>query len=87
MSSIPVPIPPDNLSPAHLAELRASGLSDATIRAAGLHTERDPASIARILRWRTYTGQHGAALVLPFFSAAGHRLFDYARLKFERPRG
>ena len=49
----------------HLADLRASGLSDDTIRAAGLYSEERPHALSEIIG-RTYPKTCGAALVFPF---------------------
>src|SRR5262249_62109970 len=35
----------------HVAELRESGLTDTTIRDAGIYSESDPARIAELLGW------------------------------------
>ena len=47
------------LTPRHLADLRASGLSDATIAACGFHSLRAPASVQEALRWKRYNGELG----------------------------
>lgn len=94
MSILPDPLPSaktvvtvcPSLSASHLAELRASGLTDDTIRAAGHYTETVHGIIAKMLGWKSYKGQYGDALVFPFFSASGNRLNDYQRLKFSKPR-
>jgi hypothetical protein len=47
----------DNLAllPQHLGDLRASGLSDKSITAAGLYSVTDGHAIANILRWHCRT--------------------------------
>ena len=82
------PVAPLPLSAKHLAELRASGLSDATIRASGIHTETDPRHIASLLNWqgsKPYDGKHGPAMVIPHHDSGGKRI-GYSCLKFDRPR-
>jgi hypothetical protein len=75
------------LSPAHLADLHASGLSDATIRAAGLYTEADPSKVAQLLHWQGRAGVLGECLVFPFkFTATGGVSSGFARLKPSSPR-
>ena len=36
----------------HLADLRASGLTDPQIRAGGIYTETNPAAVAKLLNWK-----------------------------------
>jgi hypothetical protein len=73
------------LSPKHLADLRGSGLSDATIAAAGLHTIRDPAAIAKVLNRQRLPAPLGACLAFPFFDTAGNHN-AYTRVKPDKPR-
>ncbi|MSU77460.1 MAG: DUF3854 domain-containing protein [Gemmataceae bacterium] len=88
----PIDAPADLVTPMplasrHLAELRASGLSDATIRASGICTTVDHDRIGMILRWASpYRGQHGGALEIPFFDLQGKKVTGYRRLKFDSPR-
>lgn len=72
------------LLPHHLAELRASGLSDAMIRAAGIRSESNYEALAAILNWRKYPGKLAPAIVFPFVDAAGRN--GYTRVKPDRPR-
>jgi putative DNA primase/helicase len=73
------------LLPKHLADLRKSGLTDATIAACGFHSLQAPASIQGILRWKCYSGELGDCLVIPFFDVDG-KPTGYGRLKPDRPR-
>ncbi|HEV3415639.1 MAG TPA: hypothetical protein VG056_02450 [Pirellulales bacterium] len=50
----------------HLAELRTSGLSDATIAAAGIRSESNYGALAAILNWRKLRKRIAAAIVFPF---------------------
>jgi putative DNA primase/helicase len=73
------------LLPQHLADLRKSGLSDAAIAAAGFHSLQAPASVQAALRWKSYRGDLGDCLAIPFVDAAGNPT-GYCRLKPDRPR-
>lgn len=68
----------------HLAELRDSGLSDQTIRDAGIHSETDPARLAQLLGWRRYPRRLGSAIVFPFRDADG--VNGYCQIKADSPR-
>ncbi len=68
----------------HLRHLRASGLSEATIKAAGLHSTEDD-RIKRILKWQPKTRPWGQGLVFPFFAADG-KLTPHGRVKLDDPR-
>jgi hypothetical protein len=52
------------LTPQHIAELRASGLSDSTIAASGVYSEHDPTKLGRLLN-RRYSKTCGAGLCCP----------------------
>ena len=81
------PVTPLPLSKKHLAELRASGLSDDTILVSGIQSTSDNDRIGMILRWRNpYRGQHGGAMEIPFFQIDGEKVTGYRRLKFDSPR-
>jgi Domain of unknown function (DUF3854) len=73
------------LLPQHLADLRASGLSDEQILRCGFYSLQCPASIETVLRWKDYNGELGHCLAVPFVDADG-RPTDYCRLKPDRPR-
>ncbi len=73
------------LTPRHLADLRQSGLADATIAACGFHTLCAPAQIQKALRWQHEAKTLGHCLAIPFRDAAGNPL-DYLRVKPDRPR-
>ena len=90
MSIVPAAVNGDNhalarLTPRHLADLRASGLSDSTITACGFFSIRTPAAIADRLKWRRPAAGMGEALAIPFFDAEG-RDTGYCRLKIDKPR-
>ena len=70
--------------PHHLAELRKSGLSDATIRAAGIRSESHYGTLAATLNWRKLPKRMSAAIVFPFRRSDGNA--GYCRLKFDNPR-
>jgi putative DNA primase/helicase len=73
------------LLPQHLADLRHSGLSDATITACGFRSLEAPASVQDVLRWKRYRGELGPCLCIPFADAEG-KPTGYSRLKPDRPR-
>ena len=54
------------LHPNHLADLRASGLSDETIQAAGLYSEIDLARLTRTLGW-SVPRKMSPSLVFPYY--------------------
>jgi hypothetical protein len=74
------------VAPDHLADLRRSGLTDDTIRAAGLYTERDARQVRTLLNW---SGQPpvflGPCLVFPYVHPDGRRN-GYVRIKPSKPR-
>jgi len=76
---------PPPLSDKHLDDLRASGLTDATIHAAGLYTVSDPAEVARLLNRGPSAKGLGACLAFPFLNRDG-KPTGYVRLKPDRPR-
>jgi hypothetical protein len=68
------------LLPRHLADLRASGLTDETLRSAGVYTETDPGEVARLLNQpAVWAAARGPCLVLPYPAADGSPT-GYARL-------
>jgi putative DNA primase/helicase len=71
--------------PHHLAELRASGLTDETIAAARIYSETNHNELARTLNWNSAHRTRVPAIVFPFWSADG-RPTDYARAKLDSPR-
>lgn len=73
------------LTPRHLADLRASGLSDEQISACGFRSLRAAGDVEKVLRWQGYGESLGDCLAIPFFDAAGKPI-DYSRLKPDRPR-
>ncbi len=73
------------LTPKHLADLRASGLSDAQIEACGFHSLKRPPMVKQVLRWQRYNGALGDCLCIPFVGIDGNPT-GYARLKPDKPR-
>jgi putative DNA primase/helicase len=73
------------LTPRHLADLKASGLSDATIVACGFFSLRTPDAISARLNWRRPAVGMGDALAMPFADAEG-KPTGYCRLKPDNPR-
>ena len=84
------------LTPAHLADLRKSGLSDATVAAAGLCSCSEPALLSRLLRYkgRRPAAALGSCLLIPFREPDGTPMrhadldgqpIDYVRVKPEHP--
>ena len=53
----------------HLADLRKSGLSDATIQAAHLYSEHRHAEIGVMLNWAKPPKRLGSVLVFPFYAS------------------
>lgn len=66
------------LSDRHKAELHASGLTDATIEAAGIYTA-ESSEVGKILGWTSRDFRWGTGLVIPYDG-------DYARVKLDVPR-
>jgi hypothetical protein len=75
-----------NLLPHPLADLRASGLSDAQIQACGFRSVTEAREIGKLLRWKAYLGQLGPALCIPDRGPDGQFLKGYCRLKPDQPR-
>lgn len=73
------------LSDAHRADLRASGLLDTFIVAAGLYTEYDAAKVAKLLNWTRPAPKLGPCLCFPYFTPDGAPS-GYAVLKPTTPR-
>src|SRR5262245_5982696 len=88
----------ERLAPNHLADLRASGLSDEQIIACGFWTETDAKVIGRLLNWKQSAKKLGPCLCIPFPNADGSdgpyvrvkpdspRLFDKKPAKYESPK-
>lgn len=55
------------VSSKHLENLRASGLTDETIKLANLYTEVDPSKLAKLVERTTWPRQCGNGLVFPFY--------------------
>ncbi|MBN1854573.1 MAG: DUF3854 domain-containing protein [Pirellulales bacterium] len=71
------------LLPHHLAELRASGLSDDTIRAAKIRSETNHIKLASMLNRRKWDRKQGPGLVFPFIDESGATVLY--RVKPDRP--
>lgn len=69
----------------HLADLRRSGLTDDTIRVAGVYSESDPARVSTLLDWEHPATNLGSCLVFPFIGRGGHSM-HYQRVKPDKPR-
>jgi hypothetical protein len=84
---------PRTLSAGDLADLRASGLTDETIHAEGLYTERDPFVMAGIVNCQPPPGSgrqvprfcEQGCLVIPYRALDGASV-DFARVKPRTPR-
>ncbi len=72
------------LLPHHVRELRASGLTNETIKAAGIFSETKYENLAAVLDWRKFPKKMAPALVFPFHAADGTN--GYSRIKPDRPR-
>jgi putative DNA primase/helicase len=70
--------------PHHLVELRRSGLTDDTIRAAGIRSEVSPIKVAALLDWKRCSSKICPVMVFPFIDADGRN--GYSRIKPDRPR-
>ncbi len=70
------------LLPHHRENLRASGLTDATIEAAGITSETDRDKLALILRMKSYPKNRGAAIVFPYVDRAGTTVLQRVRPDF-----
>ncbi len=72
------------LLPHHLAHLRESGLTDLTIRAAGIYSETSPTKLVALLNRRKPFKGLAPAIVIPFHGADGRN--GYARVRPDTPR-
>ncbi len=72
------------LLPHHLKHLRESGLSDATITAAGIRSETSPDALAACLNWRKPNKKMAPAIVWPYIGADGSN--GYYRVRPDTPR-
>ncbi|MBP3956715.1 DUF3854 domain-containing protein [Gemmata sp. G18] len=73
------------LLPQHLGDLRASGLSDAQVRAAGVYSEPDPEAVAALLGWKHPAAALGPCLCFPFFDPSGTPV-GHVMVKPDHPR-
>ena len=70
--------------PHHLIELRKSGLTDETIRAAGIRSETSVATVKALLDTKQFSQRCLPAIVFPFTDAEGRN--GYCRLRVDHPR-
>jgi putative DNA primase/helicase len=70
--------------PHHLEELRRSGLTDATVKAAGIYSEAVYDKLNAIVNWKKFPKKMAPAIVFPFTDAEGRN--GYARIKPDHPR-
>lgn len=87
------------LAPHHLRELRASGLTNTMIRAAGIETVTKVDRLANLLNWPKYPPRRASAMVFPYCDAAGELIYHRAKpdsprndrkgkpIKYETPKG
>jgi putative DNA primase/helicase len=68
----------------HLAELQRSGLTDETIRAAGVYSEVDTGKLSALLDWTRYPSKCAPAIVFPFTATDGRN--GYCRIRPDHPR-
>lgn len=81
-----VPLPPKReVSEKHLVDLRASALTDETIKLAELYTESSHLALAALVERKVWPRLCGAAIVFPFY-APGASEPHAARLKATTPR-
>ena len=73
-----------NLLPHHLDELRRSGLSDDTLQAAGIYSERDSRKVAAMLNYKKFSQRCLPCIVYPYADAEGRN--GYCRIKPDSPR-
>jgi putative DNA primase/helicase len=74
-----------NLSLAHLADLRRSGLSDRQIDRCGFWTESDGGAVADLLGWQYPPPSPFPVLAIPYRLLSGEAA-GYVRVKPDRPR-
>jgi hypothetical protein len=72
------------LTAPHLDDLRASGLTDETIKAAALFTEADPMKVGVLLNWKGPAKKLGPCLVFTFVGLDG-KPTGYANVKATNP--
>ena len=73
-----------NILPQHLADLRKSGLTDATITAAALFSETSVAKVKALLDTKAFSSRCLPCLVFPFTDAEGRN--GYCRIRPDHPR-
>ena len=75
---------PPGILPHHLADLRRSGLSDATIKASRVFSEVSLPKVKALLETKSFPSRCLPALVFPFTDAEGRN--GYCRLRVDHPR-
>lgn len=70
--------PISELLPYHYDQLRARGLSDETMRAAGLRSEVNHLTLASLIDWKKWPRKCGGAIVLPYSP-------DFVRVRPDNP--
>jgi putative DNA primase/helicase len=68
----------------HLAALRARGLTDETIKAAGITSEYSKDRLATLLKWKRPWKTLAPAILIPFYAADGSN--GYCRVRPDTPR-
>src|SRR5438093_11647119 len=86
INGTPASVGLDHLLPHHLADLRASGLSDEQIVRSGVRSISDPATVQRLLSWKWGAHTLGPCLGFPYRDPSGAKT-GYWRLKTVHPRG
>lgn len=81
---VPLPLKRE-VSEKHLANLKASGLTDETIALAELYTEHNHKALAELVQRKMWPKLSGAALVFPFYLPDGTEPFAY-RVRPTNPR-
>ncbi len=69
----------------HIDKLKLSGLSDETIRLAGVYSETDPDRVSKLLAWEFPAKALGPCLVFPFVDTKGEPT-TYSRVRPDKPR-
>jgi hypothetical protein len=73
------------LNDGHMAQLRASGLTDETIRLADLYTESNRLALARLINWKVWPDFMLSGLVFPLYLPGEAQPYAY-RVRPSKPR-
>jgi putative DNA primase/helicase len=76
----------NGLLPRHREMLKASGLSDETIAAAGLYSVTGAGEAAKALNWDSFPPGMLPCLAIPFVGLEGDRVDGFTRLRPDSPR-